>query len=148
MNNERYMQLALKLAREAAADGESPVGCVIVDADGIVVGEGRNRRERMRSATAHAEIEAINEACLNIGDWRLDGCSMYVTLEPCPMCVGAIIMSRIGSLYYGAREEHTGSCGSVINLFMEPYGSRTRITGAVLENECSALLRDFFKNLR
>ena len=146
--HEECMQLALELAQEAAADGETPVGCVILDTSGNVVGRGRNRREKEKSATAHAEIEAINNACATIGDWRLDGCTMYVTLEPCPMCAGAVIMSRVDSLFYGARDELTGSCGSVINLFMESYGHKTRIVGGILSDKCSSLLSDFFKSLR
>jgi len=147
-DHKHYMQLAVYLAQEAGADGEAPVGCVIVDSSGIVIGRGRNRREKKRSATAHAEIEAIEQACDILGDWRLSGCSMYVTLEPCPMCAGAIIMSRIGKLFYGARDELTGSCGSVINLFMESYGQSTQVTGGVLADKCSDLLTEFFKDLR
>ncbi|MCL2425658.1 MAG: nucleoside deaminase [Oscillospiraceae bacterium] len=147
-NHEEYMQEALLLAHEAKADGEAPIGCVIVDASGAIIGRGRNRREKNISAIAHAEIEAIDDACKILGDWRLTGCSLYVTLEPCPMCAGAIIMSRIDKLYYGAREELTGSCGSVINLFMEPYGHSTQVTGGILESECSAVLKEFFKQLR
>ena len=146
--HEDYMQQALALAKEAGADGEAPVGCVIVDAAGVVIGRGRNRREKEKSATAHAEIEAINEACRMTGDWRLTGCSLYVTLELCPMCAGAIIMSRIDRVFYGARDELTGSCGGVINLFMEPYGHSTQITGGILADECAALLTEFFKKLR
>jgi len=142
------MEIALALAREAGADGESPVGCVVVDGSGAVIGRGRNRREGEKSAVAHAELEAIDAACKALGDWRLSGCSLYVTLEPCPMCAGAIIMSRIGKLYFGARDELTGSCGSVLNLFMEPYGHTTQITGGILADECSALLTGFFKALR
>jgi tRNA(adenine34) deaminase len=142
------MAMALALAREAGEDGESPVGCVVVDGGGFVVGRGRNRREKEKSATAHAEIEAINSACKTLGDWRLGGCSLYVTLEPCPMCAGAIIMSRLSKVFYGARDELTGSCGSVINLFMEPYGHSAEVTGGILAGECSALLSGFFKNLR
>jgi len=148
VDNEHYMQLALGLAREAAEDGEAPVGCVVVDAWGAVIGRGRNRRERSKSATAHAEIEAINETCKALGDWRLAGCALYVTLEPCPMCAGAIIMSRISKVFYGARDGLTGSCGSVINLFMEPYGHTTQITGGILAEECSMLLAGFFGGLR
>jgi tRNA(adenine34) deaminase len=142
------MKVALKLAEEAAKDGETPVGAVIIDQNGQVLGMGRNRREKENSATAHAEIEAIEKAGKRIKDWRLSRCTIYVTLEPCPMCTGAIIMSRIGSLYYGAKDELTGSCGSVINLFMEPYGTKTKVTGGVLEKQCSDLLKTFFKNLR
>jgi len=147
-DDEYYMRLALTLAQEAGADGEAPVGCVVVDADGVVIGRGRNRRERVKSATAHAEIEAVNEACETLGDWRLAGCSLYVTLEPCPMCAGAIIMSRINRLYYGAKDELSGSCGSVINLFMEQYGQSTKVVGDLLANECGKLLTAFFKGLR
>jgi len=148
MDHEYYMRLALSLAREALDDGEAPVGCVIADADGTVVGRGRNRREKEKSAVAHAELEAIREACGTLGDWRLSGCSLYVTLEPCPMCAGAVIMSRIDEMFYGARDELTGSCGSIINIFMEPYGHSPRITGGLLAGESSALLSGFFKSLR
>ena len=147
-DQEYYMSIALQLAQEAGADGEAPVGCVIVDANGAVVGRGRNRRERLKSATAHAEIEAIEDACQTLGDWRLSGCSLYVTLEPCPMCAGAIIMSRIDKLFFGARDEVTGSCGSVINLFMESYGQSTQVVGGVLADECGGLLTEFFQRIR
>lgn len=146
--HDECMRLALDLAREAALAGEAPVGCVITDAHGGIIGRGRNRRESAHSVMAHAEIEAIVDACSALGDWRLDGCSLYVTLEPCPMCAGAVIMSRIDSLFYGARDEVTGSCGSVINLFMENYGQKTKVTGGILADECSELLRGFFKRLR
>jgi tRNA(adenine34) deaminase len=142
------MRIALDLAREGAEDGETPVGCVVVGADGEIIGKGRNRREKERNATAHAEIEAINEACKTLGDWRLSGCAMYVTLEPCPMCAGAAIMSRIGELCYGARDELTGSCGSVVNLFMEAYGHKTAVTGGILADECGGLLTEFFAKRR
>ena len=147
-DHEHYMQLALALAQEAGDDGEAPVGCVIVDAEGIIIGRGRNRREKKNSTTAHAELEAIEEACKTLGDWRLTGCSLYVTLEPCPMCAGAIIMSRLSKLFYGARDELTGSCGSVINLFMEPYGHSAQITGGILADDCGAVLTEFFGKLR
>jgi len=142
------MQLALDLAEEAASDGETPVGCVVVNDVGVVVGRGRNRREKSRTATAHAEIEAMDEACRAIGDWRLSGCSLYVTLEPCPMCAGAIIMSRLDKLYYGARDEVTGSCGSVLNLFMENFGHKVGVTGGILAGRSAKLLSDFFRDLR
>ena len=148
LNHEYYMGLALELAREAGSDGEAPVGCVVVNGSGTVIGSGRNRRERSRAATAHAELEAIDGACRTLGDWRLSGCTLYVTLEPCPMCAGAVIMSRVDNLFYGARDETTGSCGSVCNLFMEPYGRAVRITGGILAEECSALLSGFFMELR
>lgn len=147
-NHEYYMQLALDLAEKAGADGETPVGCVIVDERGDVIGQGRNRREKGKTSTAHAEIEAINDACKTLGDWRLSDCTLYVTLEPCPMCAGAIIMSRIDKLYYGAKDELTGSCGSVINLFMENYGHKVQVTGDILSKQSSQMLSEFFKKLR
>ena len=148
MTHEEYMLAALELAREAAADGEIPVGCVIADADGKIIGRGRNRREKKQRASAHAEMEAIDAACKSLGAWRLSGCSLYVTLEPCPMCAGAIMNSRIGSVYYGAKEKLSGSCGSVVNLFMENYGCSAKIVGGILAEECAALMRDFFSELR
>jgi len=148
LDHEFYMWHALDLAREAAADGEAPVGCVIANAAGSIIGRGRNRRERSKNATAHAEIEAISCACEALGDWRLAACSMYVTLEPCPMCAGAVIMSRVEKLFFGACDDLTGSCGSVINLFMEPYGHKVKVTGGILADESSALLASFFKELR
>ena len=148
MDHEFYMRAAIELAREAAADGEAPVGCLVVDSGGAVIGRGRNRREKDKDATAHAEIEAISGACKATGDWRLSGCSLYVTLEPCPMCAGAVIMSRLDKVFFGARDEFTGSCGSVVNLFMEDYRHSTQVTGGILEDECSALLSGFFKELR
>ena len=148
MNHEKYMQMALGFAMQAFEQGEVPIGCVIIDEGGEKIGEGFNKRESSKNATAHAEIEAISQACAKIGDWRLDGCSLYVTLEPCPMCAGAIIMSRIEKVFYGAREQKTGSCGSVLNLFMEPYGHKVRLTGGVMEKECSELLSRFFGRLR
>ena len=148
IDHEKYMSLALSLAREAGEAGEAPVGCVVVGADGAVLGVGRNRRESEKDALAHAELEAIGAACKALGDWRLSGCSLYVTLEPCPMCAGAIIMARVGKLFYGARDELTGSCGSVINLFMESYGQSTQVVGGILADECSALIAGFFKALR
>jgi len=147
-DHEYYMSIALKLAYEAGEDDEAPVGCVVVDPNGAVIGRGRNRREKKQLATAHAEIEAIEDACNTLGDWRLSGCSLYVTLEPCPMCAGAVIMSRIDKIFYGARDELTGSCGSVLNIFMESYGHSTEVTGGILADECGGLLSAFFKNLR
>ena len=148
MDHEKYMRMALELAREAAAEGEVPVGCVIADASGAVVGRGRNRREARADATAHAEIEAIREAGENLGSWRLDGCTLYVTLEPCPMCAGAIINARIPALVFGASDELSGSCGSVIDLFFERYGHHPKVLGGVLAGESASLLRDFFSSLR
>ena len=148
MDREHYMSLALELAREAAEHGEVPVGCVITDRDGRVIGRGRNRREESGDATAHAEVEAIREACAAVGDWRLEGCAMYVTLEPCPMCAGAIINSRIPTLAFGARDALTGSCGSVIDLFSESYGHRPAVFAGVLAEECAGLLKEFFRGKR
>ena len=142
------MRIALELAREAGELGETPIGCVIVGADGAVAGRGCNRKEKEKNAAAHAELIAITDACKRLGDWRLSGCSMYVTLEPCPMCAGAVVMSRVDKVFFGAREPQTGSCGSVINLFMEPYGHNVQITGGILAGECSALLSEFFSRLR
>ena len=148
MDREHYMRLALELAREAAAAGEVPVGCVIVDADGAVIGTGRNRREESHRADAHAEIEAIGTACQALGTWRLAGCTLYVTLEPCPMCAGAIINARIPTVVYGAKEANFGSCGSVINLFEERYGHHPAVYGGVLADDCAAILSSFFDALR
>jgi tRNA(adenine34) deaminase len=142
------MTSALLEARKAMEDGEVPVGCVIVDEKGALIGRGHNRREKSKNALAHAELEAINEACGALGDWRLGGCSLYVTLEPCPMCAGAIINARIPKVFYGAREEQSGSCGSVINLFMERYGHAPSVVGGILEEECRALMSEFFRKLR
>jgi len=147
-SNEEYMKEALILAREAGEDEEAPVGCVVVNASGEIIGRGRNRRECKRIATAHAELEAIENACKAVDDWRLTGCSIYVTLEPCPMCAGAIIMSRIDKVFFGARDELTGSCGSIINLFMEEYGQKTQVTPDILADECSKVLSDFFEKMR
>ena len=148
MDYEHYMREALALAREAAEAGEVPVGCVIAGPDGTIIGRGRNRRQELGDATAHAEIEAIREACAARGDWRLDGCTLFVTLEPCPMCTGAIINSRIPCLVFGAREPVSGSCGSVIDLFMERYGHHPSVFAGVLREDCAALLRDFFRDRR
>ena len=148
MEREEYMALALDLAREAAEAGEVPVGCVIADSEGRVIGRGRNRREERSDATAHAEVEAIRQACAAVGSWRLEGCALYVTLEPCPMCTGAIINARIPIVVFGAREALTGSCGSVIDLFSENYGHRPAVYGGVLAEDCAALLRDFFRGKR
>ena len=148
MDREAYMRMALQLAAEAAAAGEVPVGCVVTDAEGHVIGRGRNRREETSSALAHAEIEAIGEACSALGSWRLEGCALFVTLEPCPMCAGAIINARIPTVVFGARESLSGSCGSVVDLFSERYGHRPAVYGGVLEDECAALMRRFFEELR
>ena len=147
MEHERFLREALKLADEAAAAGEIPVGCVIVR-NGEIVGRGRTRREERHSALAHAEILAIREACETVGDWRLSDCGLYVTLEPCAMCAGAILNARLDYICFGAREAHTGACGSVIDLFAEDFGYRPRVYAGVLREECTRLLRDFFAGLR
>jgi len=148
MEHETYMRRALELAGHCMADGDVPVGCVIVGPDGQIVGEGRNRREADGLATAHAEVEAINAACKALSSWRLSGCTLYVTLEPCPMCAGAIINARIDEVRYGAREEKSGCCGSVLNLFEERFNHHPRIYGGLLETDCRAVLEDFFQKLR
>ena len=148
MEREEYMSLALALAREAAQAGEVPVGCLITDGEGRIIGRGRNRREESGDATAHAEVEAIRQACAALGNWRLENCVLYVTLEPCPMCTGAIINSRIPRVVFGARETLSGSCGSVIDLFSENYGHHPAVFGGVLAEDCAALLRDFFRGKR
>ena len=141
------MSLALEEAREAYKTGEVPVGCVIVK-DGAVIGRGYNRCEMSSDPTAHAEMIAIKEACSKLGDWRLDGCSLYVTLEPCPMCAGAIINSRIEEVIFGAKDAQKGSVGSIIDLFCENFGRKIRVFPGVLENESKALLKSFFGELR
>ena len=144
---ERYMQQALELAKEAAAAGEVPVGCVIVR-NGEIVGRGCNRREEKRATASHAEMEAIAQANERLGTWRLDDCELYVTLEPCPMCAGAILNARIRRVWYGARDAAMGACGGVTNLFMEPFPNRPALVGGVLKEECRSVLADFFAGLR
>ena len=147
MDDEKFMREALALAQAAADEGEVPVGCVVVR-DGEIVGRGRNRRESAKSALAHAEIEAIAEACRNLGGWRLWQCTLYVTLEPCPMCAGAIINARLPRVVYGAKEPTNGCCGSAVDLFMLPCSQKPEIVPGVLEEECSTMLSAFFRRLR
>ena len=147
MDHKDYMARALELAAQAAEHGDVPVGCVIVK-DGKIVGEGRNRREEHGDATAHAELEAIRDACARLGSWRLHGCTLYVTLEPCPMCAGGIINSRIETVRYGARDEKAGCCSSVLNLFEERFNPHPRIYRGPLEPQCQKILQDFFLDLR
>ena len=147
MTDEEYMREALALAKEAFELGEVPVGAVAVW-DGKIVGRGMNRRETDKNALRHAEIMAIDEACKNLGGWRLWKCDLYVTLEPCPMCAGAIINSRVKRVIFGASDPKAGSCGSLSNLFEMPYNHKPEVTSGVLEEECSALLSDFFAKLR
>lgn len=145
--DELFMQQALQLAKQAADEGEVPVGALIVR-DGVVIGQGRNRRELGKNALAHAEIEAIDMACRTLGGWRLSGCDLYVTLEPCPMCAGAIINARIDRVIQGATDPKAGSCGSLVDLFELPYNHRPVLVRGVLEQECRDVLRDFFRTLR
>lgn len=147
MEDLDYMRAALALAREAANEGEVPVGCVVVRA-GEIVGRGRNRREKGRNALCHAELEAIDQACTRLGGWRLWECTLYVTLEPCPMCAGAIINARIPRVVYGASDTKAGSCGSVCNLFAMAYNHHPVVERGLLETECAQLLTDFFRQLR
>ena len=148
MDHEKYMREALLLAQSAAEAGEIPVGCVIIDKTGNIIGKGRNTREQTRSALGHAELNAIDEACRTISDWRLDDCTIYITMEPCPMCTGAIINARIPCVVFGMKEERFGSCGSVIDLFSERYGHHPAVYSGILEDECAALLKQFFKDIR
>lgn len=141
------MQKALELAKISAAEGEVPVGAVIVKGDEIV-GTGRNRREYGKNALYHAEIEAIDNACKALGGWRLWECDMYVTLEPCPMCAGAIINSRIKTVYYGASDLKAGSFGSVVDFNSLPYNHKPEVVSGVMEDEAKEILSSFFKALR
>lgn len=147
MQDLEFMDAALALAREAAAEGEVPVGCVIVR-DGQIVGRGRNRRETEKTALGHGEIEAIADACRNLGGWRLWDCTLYVTLEPCPMCAGAIINARIPRVVYGASDAKCGACGSVCNLFSMAFNHHPQVESGVREAEAAELLQAFFANLR
>ena len=148
MTHEDYMREAIELARSCMPNGDVPVGCVITAPDGSVIGWGCNRREAAGQATAHAEGEALNMACSAVGHWRWTDCTMYVTLEPCPMCAGAIINARVGTVRYGAKEDKSGCCGSVLNLFEERFNHRPRVYGGLLEEDCRALLEEFFQGLR
>lgn len=143
----RFMAEAIALAKQAATLGEVPIGCVITK-DGEIVGRGYNRRETGKTALGHAELMAIEDACRNLGGWRLWQCRLYVTLEPCPMCAGAIINARVPVVVYGAKEPNFGSCGSVLNLFEERYGHHPAIYGGVLSDDCAGVLRTFFSGLR
>lgn len=146
---EKYMKRALELAQIAYNTGEVPVGAVVVSSrSGEIVGEGYNLRETARNALAHAELIAIDSACKRLGGWRLPECSIYVTLEPCPMCCGAIINARIDNVIFGAYDPKSGSAASVQKMFELPYNYRPVITGGIMEDECSEILSRFFKELR
>lgn len=142
-----FMKEAIELAKISADEFEVPVGAVVV-LNGEIVGRGRNRREKEKNALCHAEIEAINDACKRLGGWRLWQCEMYVTLEPCPMCAGAVINSRIKKVTFGAYDKKAGSFGSVVDFNSLPYNHKPEIVGGIDEEECSSLLTEFFKNLR
>lgn len=145
--NLDFMKAALEMAQEAYNDDEVPVGAVVVRNNEIIA-RGRNRREKEKNALLHAEIDAINNACNTLGGWRLWNCELYVTLEPCPMCAGAIINAHIPKVYFGAYDFKNGSCGTITNLFEMPYNFKPNSTGGIMQNECSQLLKDFFKKLR
>ena len=143
-----WMQHALTLADRAAAAGEVPVGCVVVR-DGVVVGEGWNQREARQDPIAHAEILAIRQAAGTLGSWRLEGCSLYVTLEPCPMCAGALVNARVARLVFGAEDPKAGACGTLYDIVRDlRLNHRMEVTGGVLAEECGARLTDFFRRLR
>lgn len=146
MNNE-FMSAALSLAKEAYADDEVPVGAVITQ-NGKIISTGRNRREKSKNALLHAEIDAINNACKKLGGWRLWNCEIYVTLEPCPMCAGAIINAHIPKVFFGAYDFKNGACGTITNLFEMPFNFKPECLGGIMEEECSELLKSFFKKLR
>ncbi len=145
--DETYMEAALALAQQAFDAGEVPVGCVIVR-KGQIVGRGRNRREGDKTALGHAEIEAIGDACRNLGGWRLWDCTLYVTLEPCPMCAGAILNARIPRVVYGASDAKCGACGSVCDLFSMDFNHHPQVEAGLKQADCQRLLTDFFQNLR
>lgn len=147
MTDAEFMDVALELASRAAQDGEVPVGCVIVR-NGQIVGRGRNRREKNRNALAHAEIEAISDACSNLGGWRLWDCTLYVTLEPCAMCAGAIINARIPRVVFGASDAKYGACGSVCDLTAMEFNHHPVLEGGLRQEEAAALMQEFFQNLR
>jgi len=144
---EFYMHAALRQAERAKAEDETPIGAVIV-CESRIVGRGRNRREQCQDVTRHAEIEAIRQACRRLGSWRLDNCTLYVTLEPCVMCAGAIVQARIACVYYGAPDPKAGAAGSVTNVFDLTINHQTDVIGGILRTECSQILKDYFRNRR
>ncbi len=146
--DRNFMTIALEQASEAAEHGETPVGAVVVQ-DGIIIVAERNRREELRDATAHAEILALRRANEKLGGWRLHGCAIYVTLEPCPMCAGAMVQARLRRLVYGARDPKAGAAGTLYNIVQDPrLNHRLEVTGGVLQDQCAALLQDFFRKRR
>ena len=147
--HEEYMSAAYKLAEKAYALGDVPIGCVISDGSGRIIGEGYNTRNHNRNALCHAELIAIGMACRNTGDWRLEGCTIYVTIEPCPMCAGAIVQSRIKTAVFGARNRKAGCAGSILDILREPrFNHQTEIIEGVMREECAALMSEFFKRHR
>ena len=147
-SDEHYMRLALKQAEKAAAIGEVPIGCVIV-CDGVIVGRGYNKRNKNKTTLAHAEMIAIDKASKKLGDWRLEGCTMYVTLEPCPMCAGAIVQARIPKVVIGCMNPKAGCAGSVLDMLHEDgFNHQVETEVGLLGEECSQMLKDFFKALR
>ena len=151
-NDLHYMSIALKRAKKAALLGEVPVGAVIVktfeDGNEKIISYGYNKREKRKNALLHAEIDAINKACRRLKSWRLSGCTLYVTLEPCAMCAGASINSRIDRVVYGAKDLRFGACGSAVNLFEVPFNHIPVLDGPIMQKECSEVLTDFFKKRR
>ena len=145
--DQKYMSEAIALAKRAAELGEVPVGAVVVY-DGAIIGKGYNLRENNRSAIAHAEVIAIEQACEQLGTWRLSGCTLYVTMEPCPMCAGAIVNSRIEKVVFGCKDSLAGCCGSVMNFNLYPFNHSFSIVGGVCEQEASKLLTSFFEEKR
>ena len=148
-DKKKYMELALEEANKALKQEEVPIGAIVVDPDGKVIGKGYNRRELDQDATQHAEMIAIREACKNIGLWRLIDCSLFVTLEPCPMCAGAIINSRIKDVYFGAMDPKAGACGSVVDLFsVEKFNHHPHVIRGLFQEKSSQMLKDFFREIR
>ena len=147
MNERDYMNLALEEAKKAAKEGEVPVGAVIVK-DGEIIASTRNNREATGDATGHAELLAIREACNELGGWHLDKCELYVTLEPCPMCMGAIINSRLGKVIFGAKDAKAGACGSVLNMCAYPLNHKPAVESGFMKDECAKVLSDFFEKKR
>lgn len=148
LTDEEYMEKALSLAREAASRGEIPVGAVVVDKDGAIIGEGFNRREELQSPTAHAEVIAIENAAKTLKNRRLSGCTLYVTLEPCPMCAGAVMNAGLKRLVYGAFDDKNGACASVVTLFDEKFTHIPMVRSRVLKERCGEILSEFFRDKR
>ena len=147
-DDERFMRAAIKQAKKAEEIDEVPIGCVITY-EGKIIARGYNKRKKEKSTLAHAEIAAIRKACRKMGDWRLEGCTMYVTLEPCPMCAGAIVMSRVDRVVYGSTDAKAGACESVFNIPGNPtLNHRPEITAGVLQQECADIMKRFFKMRR